>query len=59
MNAYHLAALAFYVLAGACFLLVTFGVDAAGNVALTPLGLLAFVVASALGHHCHAHHVRV
>jgi len=50
----HLVTLAFFVLAAACFLLVTFGVEAAGTVGLTPLGLLFFVVAAALHHH-HLH----
>jgi hypothetical protein len=51
MAAVHLAGLFFFVVAGACFLLVTFGLDHAGGVGLTPLGLLCFVVAVALHHH--------
>lgn len=57
MTALHLAGLAFFVLAGACFLLLTFGTEAAGPVPLTPLGLLCFVVAVALHHHHHHPHV--
>lgn len=51
MAAIHLASLAFFVLSGACFLLVTFGIDHAGGAGLTPLGLLCFVIAVALHHH--------
>lgn len=57
MTALHLAALVFFVLAGACFLLVTFGTEAAGSVPLTPLGLLSFVIAVALHHHHYHPHV--
>lgn len=54
MGAIHLAALACLVVAGACFLLVSFGIGSAGALGLEPLGLLFFVIGLALhGHHAH------
>lgn len=44
-------------IAGACFLLSAFGMDALGTVHLVPLGLLFFVIA-VVCHHYYPHTVR-
>ena len=56
MTTLHLVGLVLAVLAGAAFLLVAFGTDHLGAVALLPLGLLFFVASVAAYQH---HHLRV